>query len=66
MRFLALLNGLWVNEGNRQEIDEIYLRFRERRRPDRDAVYHAKKEIDHRIFDGERIECVGTRAESSV
>jgi (1->4)-alpha-D-glucan 1-alpha-D-glucosylmutase len=43
--FLALLNGLWVNERNLQEIDQIYLHFRERRRPDRDAVYHAKKLI---------------------
>lgn len=43
--FLALLNGLWVNERNLQEIDQIYLHFRERRKPDRDAVYHAKKLI---------------------
>ena len=43
--FLALLNGLWVNEPNLQEIDQIYLHFRERRKPDRDAVYHAKKLI---------------------
>ena len=43
--FLALLNGLWVNEPNLHEIDQIYLHFRERRKPDRDAVYHAKKLI---------------------
>jgi (1->4)-alpha-D-glucan 1-alpha-D-glucosylmutase len=43
--FLALLNGLWVNEANLHEIDQIYLHFRERRKPDRDAVYHAKKLI---------------------
>jgi (1->4)-alpha-D-glucan 1-alpha-D-glucosylmutase len=43
--FLALLNGLWVEEGNLSEIDRIYLRFRERGKPDRDAVYHAKKLI---------------------
>jgi (1->4)-alpha-D-glucan 1-alpha-D-glucosylmutase len=43
--FLALLNGLWVNETNLHEIDQIYLHFRERRKPDRDAVYHAKKLI---------------------
>jgi len=43
--FLALLNGLWVNESNLHEIDQIYLHFRERRKPDRDAVYHAKKLI---------------------
>lgn len=43
--FLALLNGLWVEERNLPEIDQIYLHFRERRRPDRDAVYHAKKLI---------------------
>ena len=43
--FLALLNGLWVNEPNLKEIDQIYLHFRERRKPDRDAVYHAKKLI---------------------
>jgi (1->4)-alpha-D-glucan 1-alpha-D-glucosylmutase len=43
--FLALLNGLWVNERNLQDIDQIYLHFRERRKPDRDAVYHAKKLI---------------------
>ncbi|MES2221405.1 MAG: malto-oligosyltrehalose synthase [Acidobacteriota bacterium] len=43
--FLALLNGLWVNEPNLQQIDQIYLHFRERRKPDRDAVYHAKKLI---------------------
>jgi (1->4)-alpha-D-glucan 1-alpha-D-glucosylmutase len=43
--FLALLNGLWVKEPNLQEIDQTYLHFRERRKPDRDAVYHAKKLI---------------------
>lgn len=43
--FLALLNGLWVEERNLPEIDQIYLQFRERRKPDRDAVYHAKKLI---------------------
>jgi (1->4)-alpha-D-glucan 1-alpha-D-glucosylmutase len=43
--FLALLNGLWINEPNLDEIDQIYLHFRERRKPDRDAVYHAKKLI---------------------
>ncbi len=43
--FLALLNGLWVEERNLPEIDQIYLHFRERRKPDRDAVYHAKKLI---------------------
>ncbi len=43
--FLALLNGLWVNERNLHEIDHIYLHFRERRKPDRDPVYHAKKLI---------------------
>ncbi|MGB8480795.1 MAG: malto-oligosyltrehalose synthase [Acidobacteriaceae bacterium] len=43
--FLALLNGLWVYEPNLHEIDQIYLHFRERRKPDRDAVYHAKKLI---------------------
>ena len=43
--FLALLNGLWVNEPNLREIDQIYLQFRERRKPDRDAVYQAKKLI---------------------
>ncbi len=43
--FLALLNGLWVNEPNLHEIDQIYLHFRERRKPDRDAVYQAKKLI---------------------
>ncbi|HTU52231.1 MAG TPA: malto-oligosyltrehalose synthase [Acidobacteriaceae bacterium] len=43
--FLALLNGLWVNEPNLHEIDQIYLHFRERRKPDRDAVYNAKKLI---------------------
>ncbi|HET9100960.1 MAG TPA: malto-oligosyltrehalose synthase, partial [Acidobacteriaceae bacterium] len=43
--FLALLNGLWVNEPNLHEVDQIYLHFRERRKPDRDAVYHAKKLI---------------------
>ncbi|MGO8718180.1 MAG: malto-oligosyltrehalose synthase [Acidobacteriaceae bacterium] len=43
--FLALLNGLWVDERNLSEIDHIYLQFRELRKPDRDAVYHAKKLI---------------------
>jgi (1->4)-alpha-D-glucan 1-alpha-D-glucosylmutase len=43
--YLALLNGLWVEERNLPEIDQIYLYFRERRKPDRDAVYHAKKLI---------------------
>jgi (1->4)-alpha-D-glucan 1-alpha-D-glucosylmutase len=43
--FLALLNGLWVEESNLSEIDRIYLQFRERRKPDRDAVYHEKKLI---------------------
>ncbi|MHB1935814.1 MAG: malto-oligosyltrehalose synthase [Acidobacteriaceae bacterium] len=43
--FLALLNGLWVEEGNLPEIDRIYLHFREHRKPDRDVVYRAKKLI---------------------
>lgn len=43
--FLALSNGLWVEENNLSEIDRIYLHFRGRVKPDRDVVYNAKKLI---------------------
>lgn len=43
--FLALLNGLWVEEKNLSEIDRIYRRFRGQTHPDRDVVYVAKRLI---------------------
>ena len=43
--FLALLNGLWVQENSLSEIDRIYLHFRGRVKPDRDVAYNAKKLI---------------------
>ncbi|MHB8301496.1 MAG: malto-oligosyltrehalose synthase [Acidobacteriaceae bacterium] len=43
--FLALLNGLWVEEKNLPEIDRIYRRFRGHMLPDRDVVYTAKRLI---------------------
>ncbi len=43
--FLALLNGLWVEENNLSEIDSIYRAFCGRMRPERDVVYNAKRLI---------------------
>ncbi len=43
--YLALLNGLWVEEKNLSEIDLIYRAFCGRRRPERDVVYNAKRLI---------------------
>jgi len=43
--FLALLNGLWVDEKNLSEIDRIYRRFRGHMQPDHDVVYTAKRLI---------------------
>lgn len=44
-QFLALLNGLWVDEKNLSEIERIYRRFRGQTQPDRDVIYTAKKLI---------------------
>lgn len=43
--FLALLNGLWVQEKELAEIDRIYRRFRGHMQPDLDVVYTAKRLI---------------------
>ena len=43
--YLALLNGLWVKESNFSEINSIYRSFCDRRKPERDVVYTAKRLI---------------------
>ncbi len=43
--FLALLNGLWVDQDRMSEIDSIYRNFCERMQPEVDAVYKAKRLI---------------------
>ncbi len=43
--FLALLNGLWVEEKNLPEIDRIYRSYRGEMQSDQDAVYNAKRLI---------------------
>lgn len=43
--FLALLNGLWVEEKNLSVIDRIYRHFRDQMQPGRDVVYVAKRLI---------------------
>lgn len=43
--YLALVNGLWVQEKNLAEINLIYRGFCDRRKPERDAVYTAKRLI---------------------
>lgn len=43
--YLALVNGLWVDEKNLVEIERIYRRFRGQIQPDQDVVYHAKRLI---------------------
>lgn len=43
--FLALINGLWVQESGVAEIDRIYRQFMQQLQPDRDVVYQAKRLI---------------------
>lgn len=43
--FLALLNGLWVEEKNLPEIDRIYRSYRGEMQSDQDVVYDAKRLI---------------------
>ena len=43
--FLALLNGLWVQENSLSEIGSIYRAFCGRIKPERDVVYTAKRLI---------------------
>lgn len=43
--YLALLNGLWVEEKNVPKIESIYCDFCGRTKPERDAVYKAKRLI---------------------
>lgn len=43
--YLALLNGLWVEEKNLVEIQRIYRRFRGQIHADQDVVYNAKRLI---------------------
>ncbi|MEO6829523.1 MAG: malto-oligosyltrehalose synthase, partial [Acidobacteriaceae bacterium] len=43
--YLALLNGLWVEEKNLSKIERIYRDFCQRTRSERDIVYNAKRLI---------------------
>ncbi len=43
--YLALLNGLWVEEKNLSKIDNIYCSFCGRQQPGKDVVYDAKRLI---------------------
>ena len=43
--YLALLNGIWVNEVNQKEIEKIYRRFCEHTASDEDSVYTCKRLI---------------------
>lgn len=43
--YLALINGLWVQEQNLPEIERIYRRFQGRLHADEDVVYRAKRLI---------------------